>query len=208
MNPTSYSDNNLQFGGQTVQLVTSVAEGGVQTRSTFILKAFTLTRGTNFVENADETGNTNAQHGHLTLPTGSATCQLPSAITPIPLTEFVAEETNGNLIGLVISEVGQTTPNDAERGITINIRKVLHSVVTSVLSAAGVVGDPFTYTITGTDSPTVFSAATLPTGLTVDTSTGIISGSPTTSGTTVVAIGATNTKGTGTASLSIVIAAE
>lgn len=207
-NPTSYTDNGLQFGSQTVQLVTGYTEAGAEVRSMFILKAFSLTRGTNFVENNDTIGNPNAQYGHLTLPTGSATCQLSAPVKPIPLTEFTAEEVNGDLVGLVISEVGQTAGNDAERSVTINVRKVLHSVVTSTLTASGVIGDAFTYTITGTDSPTAFSATGLPSGLTVDIATGIISGSPTTAGTTSATIGATNAKGSGTAELSITIAAE
>ena len=78
-------------------------------------------------------------------------------------------------------------------------------VVTSSLTASGTVGQAFTYTITASDTPTSFSATPLPAGLSVNTSNGILSGTPTASGTTNVTIGATNAGGTGTATLVITV---
>ncbi|MFA5830250.1 MAG: putative Ig domain-containing protein [Candidatus Paceibacterota bacterium] len=81
-------------------------------------------------------------------------------------------------------------------------------VITSALTASGNVGSGFSYTITGTNSPTSFSAAPLPDGLSVNSETGVISGIPTSAGTTNVTIGATNASGTGTATLVITINAN
>src|SRR5262249_15420886 len=66
----------------------------------------------------------------------------------------------------------------------------LAPVVTSSATAAAVVGAPFSYQITATNSPTSFGAAGLPPGLTLGA--GLISGMPTTAGTFQVAISATN----------------
>jgi alpha-tubulin suppressor-like RCC1 family protein len=55
--------------------------------------------------------------------------------------------------------------------------------ITSSLTATGKQGRPFTYTITGMHTPTAFSAGILPPGLSIDTNTGVISGSPLESGT-------------------------
>src|SRR5207237_9993250 len=52
-------------------------------------------------------------------------------------------------------------------------------VITSPLTACGAVGSAFSYTITATNNPTSFTASPLPAGLTVNTSTGVISGTPT-----------------------------
>src|SRR5205807_5317813 len=69
-------------------------------------------------------------------------------------------------------------------------------VITSPLTACGTVGSPFSYTITATNNPTSFSASPLPAGLTINTSTGLISGTPTGAGTTNVTITASNGAGT------------
>ena len=81
-------------------------------------------------------------------------------------------------------------------------------VVNSTLTATGTHGSPFSYTITGTGSPTSYGATgqpLLPAGLTVNTSTGVISGTPTTAGTSTVTIWATNATGSGSASLVLTI---
>src|SRR5438552_13672242 len=79
-------------------------------------------------------------------------------------------------------------------------------VITSPLTACGTVGVPFSYTITATNNPTSFTASPLPAGLSVNTSTGVISGTPTTAGTTNVTITASNGASTcNTASATLVI---
>src|SRR5438045_1395204 len=78
-------------------------------------------------------------------------------------------------------------------------------VITSPLTATGQVGVAFSYQITATNNPTSFNATGLPSGLTVNTSTGLISGTPTTAGTYSVAISATNPGGTGSATLTLTI---
>lgn len=76
--------------------------------------------------------------------------------------------------------------------------------ITSSLTAMGVVGSPMgTYTITASGTPTSYSATGLPSGLSVNTSTGEITGTPAAGsyGTYTVVLGATNASGTGTANL-------
>jgi hypothetical protein len=80
-------------------------------------------------------------------------------------------------------------------------------VITSSLSASGTVGSAFSYRITATNSPTSYSATGLPAGLSVNTGTGVISGTPTSAGTSAVTLSATNGGGTGNATLTLTIAA-
>ncbi|HEX4085921.1 MAG TPA: putative Ig domain-containing protein [Chthoniobacteraceae bacterium] len=71
--------------------------------------------------------------------------------------------------------------------------------------AYGDVGAAFSYQITATNTPTSYNATNLPAGLSVNTSTGAITGTPTATGTTSVTLSATNGSGTGTATLSVAV---
>lgn len=63
------------------------------------------------------------------------------------------------------------------------------------------------YTITGSDSPTSYGASGLPTGLIVDTNTGVISGTATQTGTFTVTITATNGSGSGSSQFNLTVGA-
>ncbi len=78
-------------------------------------------------------------------------------------------------------------------------------VITSAPTAAGSAGTAFTYQITASNVPTSYNAAGLPGGLTVNTTTGAITGTPTAPGTFNATISASNTAGTGTAPLTLTI---
>lgn len=80
-------------------------------------------------------------------------------------------------------------------------------VITSALTASGNQGTAFSYAIVATNTPTSYNATGLPAGLTIDTVTGIISGTPTGTGTSNVSISATNSAGTDTETLVITIGA-
>ena len=79
-------------------------------------------------------------------------------------------------------------------------------VITSPGTASGTQSQPFSYQITATNNPTSFSASGLPSGLTVNTTTGLISGTPNGRGTTTATIRATNPGGSGSKQLTISIA--
>jgi len=80
-------------------------------------------------------------------------------------------------------------------------------VITSALTASGNQGSPFTYTITATNLPTSYNATGLPAGLSIDTVTGIISGTPTVTGSFNITITATNGIGSDNETLVLTLAA-
>lgn len=79
-------------------------------------------------------------------------------------------------------------------------------IITSAVTASGMVGSPFSYTIAAIKDPDTFSATELPAGLTVDASSGVISGSPLVAGWHFVTLGATNEAGTNTETLKLYVA--
>jgi len=80
-------------------------------------------------------------------------------------------------------------------------------VITSKLSQQGAAGTPLSYQITATPAATSFGAAGLPSGLTIKTSSGMISGVPVAYGSFPVTLSASNATGMGTATLSLAVAA-
>jgi hypothetical protein len=80
-------------------------------------------------------------------------------------------------------------------------------VITGTMMVYPAVGQPFTYQISALGSPTSFTAANLPKGLTLDEKSGQITGTPTDPGVSTVALSATNAAGSTSTTLTLTIAA-
>jgi hypothetical protein len=70
-------------------------------------------------------------------------------------------------------------------------------VISIPLTATGTVGQPFSFQIQASNNPTSYSAEGLPTGIQVDTASGLITGTPTVAGVSAVKINAANAAGQG-----------
>jgi hypothetical protein len=90
---------------------------------------------------------------------------------------------------------------------TLTLTIIAVPVITSVATASATEGSAFSYQITASNAPTGFAATGLPAGLTVNSGTGLISGTPTAAGTSTVTLSATNSAGTGNATLTLTLAA-
>jgi hypothetical protein len=81
----------------------------------------------------------------------------------------------------------------------------LPPIITSPLTATATVGQLFVYQITATGLPDTYGATPIPANLSFNDVQGIIGGVPTTPGTTQVQLTATNSMGTGSATLTITV---
>ena len=105
-------------------------------------------------------------------------------------------ETEGmSPLGLMVADNFTTTPSTA----------ALVPIITSAATFSAPVGQSFSYQITANNAPTSFSATSLPPGLSVNTASGLISGTPTTSGTSAITLSASNSGGTGTQTLTLTL---
>ena len=122
---------------------------------------------------------------------------------------------NGNLIEdkLAGNAGSYAATGSANKGWTIQVVALKPAssgvgaapVITSATTAGGTVGTAFSYQITATNSPTSFGATGLPAGFSVNSGTGLISGTPTAPGTSTINLSATNAGGTGNATLTLTV---
>ena len=130
----------------------------------------------------------------------------PNASTQV--TVYV--NTNGNALGLGAYNDTVTFTNtvsgfgNVSLPITLNVLPPA-PVITSATTASGTAGQAFSYQITASNSPISYGASGLPAGLSVNTSTGVISGTPATGGVTDATITASNGGSIGSATLVITI---
>ena len=136
----------------------------------------------------------------VTVVSGPATIQTggTSGATPLSLRTFTVTTTGSGIVTLQARQAGRTSPLPAYTANMLqqsfNVRGV--PFITSATSAPATTGAAFTYTIVSSGSPTSYAASPLPAGLVVNSSTGVISGTPTVAGTTSVILTTTNATGT------------
>jgi hypothetical protein len=111
----------------------------------------------------------------------------------VPISSVAYSDASANLI-----------PPGTSVGGTITVIPPI-PVITSTATATGTVGAAFSYQISGTNNPTAYNAVGLPSGLAVNTATGLISGTPAGAGVSTITLSATNAGGTGTRTWTLTI---
>ncbi|MBP9848352.1 MAG: putative Ig domain-containing protein [Flavobacterium sp.] len=215
-NCSSASTNWTYTNGTTVQ---PIQQGGywlIETNDVIISEAFNVSSFNqnitlSFKVGTYGSGNNNpckvdySEDNGVTWSTTSYTSATPSSSTLIA---------SGN-ISLPISNSNQFKIRFRNNGTGKGVRvdDILFTgqgvastpEINSVLVANANYNTAFNYTITASQNPTSYNATGLPTGLSINTTTGVISGSPTQTGVFNATISAANTAGTGNATLVITV---
>ena len=108
---------------------------------------------------------------------------------------------------LYVSFAGAAGGVGVLNAMSIEEAQAVVPVVTSTNTASGTVGVFFNYQITADNNPTSFAASGLPSGLNVNTNSGLISGTPDAATNSSVTLSAANDAGVGAANVSFHIAA-
>jgi len=141
------------------------------------------------------TGTTPITFGASGLPAGLSVDWTNGVISGVPAVAGVFD------ITLFATNAAQTTAEELVLTLADDIPGI-----TSATNAVGQQGVAFSYTITATNDPAWFSAGPLPTGLSLDTTNGIISGVPLVSGSFTLDIDAANDYGTNSVTLTLILA--
>lgn len=140
-------------------------------------------------------------------PTGYSATGLPDGLT-LNTTTGVISGTPTTPGTYTISLTATNLGGDGTGTLTLTVNRNLGAPsITSNLIAQGQVGSAFGYQITASNTPTSYTAANLPAGLTVNTATGAISGTPTARGVFNATITALNSLGSDSRTLQITILA-
>jgi hypothetical protein len=127
----------------------------------------------------------------------TAPAPAPSATTAIFRAGDGATDTGNNAADFTVS-----TPNPRNSAFGGGSGA---PVISSPLTASGTASALFTYQITASNAPTSYNAIGLPAGLSVNSTSGLISGTPTIAGTSNVTISAVNASGTDSKTLVLTI---
>jgi len=191
----SLSANNATGAGATTTLTITIAPPGPVPAITSATSA-TATLNAAFSYNITAS-NTPVSFSAVGLPLGLSVNTSTGAITGTP-----------TVAGVYTVTLSATNNNGTGASTDLSLAVGSVSVITSAASASATVGTAFNFSLTASNSPQSFNVSGLPPGLSVNASTGAITGTPTTTGAFTVTASANNATGTGaSATLTINVAA-
>ena len=181
---TSISANNAVGQGAILVVMWTISAAGPLPTVTSLLTA-SGQPGTAF---SYQIGATNS-------PTSYAASPLPAGLTLNATTGLIS----GTPTTAAVSTVALVAANQYGNSPTVNLALTIgsFSAITSAAPPAASIGSPFGYALSATNSPISYSLTGLPAGLSFNSTTGAVSGTPSAAGTYTLTATATNSLGVG-----------
>lgn len=183
---------SIVSGDATPDMADHTDFGSVATASGTITRTFTIqntgTAALNLTDVSPYVTISGANAGDFTVTAIPSNSIAPSGNTTFQVTF----DPSADGIRTATISIANNDSNENPYTFSIQGNGVSAPVITSTLTASGNQGTPFTYTIVATNTPTSYNATGLPSGLSINTTTGVISGTPTVTGSFNITITATN----------------
>jgi hypothetical protein len=128
-------------------------------------------------------------------PTSFSATGLPAGFSLDPSTGIITSSQPSAQVAVVPIVATNTYGSSLPLNLVLTIGA--YPAVTSAASASVASGSTFSYTLTASNNPVSYSLTGLPAGLSFNSSTGVVSGTPTQSGTYTLAAAASNALGAG-----------
>lgn len=141
----------------------------------------------------------NTTYNSTVTVSGPATIDADTAVTVASGANVTFEATSSIRLG-----PGFTAVSGSNFHTSLIVSPLAPTIISSS-TAIAILGTPFQYTIRATNTPTLFGASGLPAPLTLNTSTGVISGTGTSTGVFNITLSASNMHGTTTRALTLTI---
>ncbi len=208
-NATTHEINGIPTSAGTYTIPISASNSFGSSNKNFVL---TVGNPPVITSNLTATAVTGQQFSTYTV-TASGSAPITFDASNLPAGLYFSNETNtingtpsqANVVNVTLTATSEYGNSSKILVITI-IDPVQAPSITSALSAPCVKNQPFSYGITSTGTqPITYNATNLPAGLTFDAGFAVISGIPTSTGTTNVRLTATNSGGTDTKTLVITV---
>ncbi len=142
----------------------------------------------------------------LNSPTSFEALDVPSWLKVNTATGALVGTPTGPGTSIILVSASNDGGSSTAQSVTISIAAAPNTpVITSNQMPTVRIGEDFTYQVNATLVPTLYQASGLPPGLRIDSTTGLITGKPTASGTFDVQLSATNANGEGQTAIRTII---
>ena len=207
---TTYSDTGIASGNYSYRVLAADPAGNLSPYSNTASAAIAAGTAPAITSSTSASGKVGTAFSYQITATNSPTSYgasgLPAGLSVNTGTGLISgTPTTVGTSSVTLSATNSSGTGNATLTLTITSTS---PAITSATTASGTVGSAFSYQITATNSPTSYGASGLPAGLSVNTGTGLISGTPTAAGTSSVTLSATNSSGTGNATLTLTVNAS
>ena len=156
------------------------------------------------------TGTTNSTFSYQVVasnsPTSYTATALPAGLSINNTSGLISGmPTSAGTASIILTASNSGGSSSSTLTLTVSSTIISPPVITSPLSATGTTNSTFSYQVVASNSPTSYTATALPAGLSINNTSGLISGMPTSAGTASIILTASNSGGSSSSTLTLTV---